>query len=332
MVDVAPSALSFLRYDMSEAGSAASLFTGSGTGALCGIYVLEFENGQRYVGQTTNIVSRYASHRRHHGDVVAFRFAKCPRARLDEEERAEIRRQEQTHGLRNLTLTGWPGGTGDRAATVEEGKSVLLPWERDRRGKIGEEGASTLPGRFWELARRDDYAVLSEYLAYYVSETIADPFGTQKVLWVLSALPSTKRSRTSRRLFTFSCGILETVFAVEYVEDGVTDVAVRVNVDAPTFDEAVRALGPLPDVFYDREDASYKSAEVASFVFGSWNEFADALEYPPFLEAAYKLNTTMMRRGSSPLRRHHNSFFADDVLRVAATLDSPAGMATEPPQ
>ncbi|PTL71654.1 hypothetical protein C1I63_01525 [Rathayibacter caricis DSM 15933] len=322
MVDDAPSALSFLRYDMSEAGSAASLFTASGAVGLCGIYVLEFENGQRYVGQTTNIVSRYASHRRHHGDVVAFRFAKCPRARLDEEERAEIRRQEQTHGLRNLTLTGWPGGTGDRAATVEEGKSVLLPWERERRGRIGEEGASTLPGRFWELARRDDYAALSRVLARYTAETIADPFGTQRVLWVLSAQPSTKRSKTSRRLFTFSCGTLETVFAVEYFDGGEWHVAVRANVDAPTFDAAVEALGEIPVVFYDGEDAAYRSADVASYLFAGWEEFAAALEYPPFLEAAYKLNTTMMRRGGSPLRRHHNAFFADDVLRRAAVETS----------
>jgi hypothetical protein len=53
------SPLSFTRYDMSDAGSAAALFADSKE--VCGIYVLEFEDGMRHVGQTRQIVSRYAS-------------------------------------------------------------------------------------------------------------------------------------------------------------------------------------------------------------------------------------------------------------------------------
>jgi len=305
--------LAFTRYDMSEAGSAATLF--NDRTLLCGIYVLEFENGQRYVGQTRNIVSRYATHRRHHGDVIALDFASCRQADLDHYEVLEIRRQEAGHRLRNLALTGWPGGEDVLGVTVEDGRSILLPWERGRRGRIGEEGSSTLPARFWELARRADYDEMSSVLARYVAETIADPFGTQFALWTVSALPATKRTKTRRRLLTLSCGILETVFA--QVERDV--LLIVVNVDAETFDRLAEAeTGEPPEVFEDGYDAGYKSAEVAQYVFESWRDLGTALDYAPFVEAAYKLNTTMMRRGGSPLRRHHNTFFANDLLRIAA--------------
>ncbi|TDX77568.1 hypothetical protein EDF35_3084 [Rathayibacter sp. PhB151] len=313
MTDGLLAPLSFTRYDMSEAGSAATIFTDRTL--LCGIYVLEFDNGQRYVGQTRNIVSRYATHRRHHGDVIALNFASCRQADLDHYEVLEIRRQEASHRLRNLALTGWPGGEDVLGVTVEEGKSILLPWEREKRGRIGEEGASTLPARFWELARRSDYDEMSTVLARYVAETIADPFGTQFALWTVSALPATKRTKTRRRLLTLSCGILETVFA--QVEREV--LLIVVNVDAETFDRLAGAeSGEQPEVFADGYDAGYKSADVAQYLFESWHDFATALDYAPFVEAAYKLNTTMMRRGGSPLRRHHNTFFANDLLRIAA--------------
>ncbi|ROQ04255.1 hypothetical protein EDF54_2457 [Rathayibacter sp. PhB93] len=313
MTDGLLAPLSFTRYDMSEAGSAATLFTDRTL--LCGIYVLEFENGQRYVGQTRNIVSRYATHRRHHGDVIALTFASCRQTDLDHYEVLEIRRQEASHRLRNLALTGWPGGEDVLGVTVEEGKSILLPWEREKRGRVGEEGASTLPARFWELARRSDYDEMSAVLARYVCETIADPFGTQFALWTISALPSTKRTKTRRRLLTLSCGILETVFA--QVEREV--LLIVVNVDAETFDRASRPLtSQRPIALRSRSTAAYKSARVAQYVFKSWHDFATALDYVPFVEAAYKLNTTMMRRGGSPLRRHHNTFFANDLLRIAA--------------
>jgi hypothetical protein len=327
VTDVLLPALAYTRYDMSEAGSAASLFLGRTS--LCGIYVLEFENGQRYVGQTTNIVSRYATHRRHHGDVVAFSFAPCSREHLDRSEIAEIRRQESEHSLRNLALTGWPGGAEDLGVTLEEGRSVLLPWNRERRPRVGEEGSATLPGRFWELARRDDYGDLSAVIGRYISETVADPFGTQQVLWTVSAMPSTKRTKKRRRLFTLSCGILESVFVQEDRETG--EFVIVVNVDAPTFDALVEgaALVELPSAFQFESSASYKSAEVSAWEFDSWQQLWDALDFEPFVEAAYKLNTTMMRRGGSPLRRHHNSFFANDLLRSAVTvgLDGSDGAA-----
>lgn len=310
--------LDFVRYDMSDAGSAASLFVSAAS--VCGIYVLEFADGQRYVGQTTNITKRYATHRRRHGDVVAFSFASCPPDALDEHERAQVRVEETRHSLRNLNLTGWPGGIEDRATTSKDGRSVLLPWERNRRVRTSDDGSATKPARFWEMSRPPDYEQLADALGRYIDETIADPFATQEFLWTLSALPSTNRTKRARRLLTMNCGQLEVLYVGESL-GAETGISICVNVDAPTFDELVGERD-LPAVFAERYDAAYKSAEVAQYVFSSWTELTEALDFEPFVEAAYKLNTAMMRRGAAPTRKHHNASFASDVLRRAANVAS----------
>jgi predicted GIY-YIG superfamily endonuclease len=314
------SPLSFTRYDMSDAGSAAALFADSKE--VCGIYVLEFEDGMRYVGQTRQIVSRYASHRRTHGDIIAFSFAPCALAHLDEHERQEIQRQEaEKHSLRNLNLTGWPAGTGDVEVSVADGESVLLPWDRDRRLRLRDEGTSTLQGRFWSLSARADYEEMAGAVAKYVDECLPDPFGTQRILWNIAALPKTSQTRKRRRLFTLNCGGMETLFALEYREGDETEIQIHVNFDADRTLDGLETLGlgsQMPDDFYEVQETTYASAAVMQTTFDSWQDFERALDFQPFIEGAYKLNTSQMRRRSSPYRRHHNQGFADDLLRRAA--------------
>jgi hypothetical protein len=312
--------LAFTRYDMSDAGSAAALFADSTK--VGGIYVLEFEDGMRYVGQTRQIVSRYASHRRHHGDIVAFSFAACAPDDLDEHERQEIRRQEAKHSLRNLNLTGWPSGTGDLDVTIENGESVVLPWERDRRLRLSDEGEATRQGRFWSLASRDDYDEMAAAVAKYIDECIPDPFGTQRHLWAIVALPRTGRAKQSRRLFTLSCGGLETLYVYEIQEGHGARLEIAINFDDARAAEvrgpnATRS--PIPRVFrtiYHVPD--YTSATVHQCLVTRWKDLERTLDYEPFVEAVYKLNTMQMRRRSSPFKRHHNMQFADDLLRRAA--------------
>ena len=205
-------ALHFTRYDMTEQGSASPLFAGK-SAKVTGIYVLEFASGQRYVGQTRNIVTRYATHRRHHGDIVALNFAPCLVAELDAAERAVIHEQEQHHSLRNLMLTDRPGGAGDLEVTREEEVTATLPWQRDRRLTARDE-ANSHRQRAWQLAARTDWPEISKALATYVHETIPAPIGTAGQLWTLSALPATSKRPGDRRLITLSCGRLDACYAL----------------------------------------------------------------------------------------------------------------------
>ncbi|MBP2458673.1 hypothetical protein ABID70_001233 [Clavibacter michiganensis] len=313
--------LSFTRYDMSAAGSAAALFADSKK--VCGIYVLEFDDGMRYVGQTRQIVSRYSAHRRTHSDIIAFSFAPCSAADLDEHERQEIRRQEAANrSLRNLNLTGWPAGKGDLDVTVENGESILLPWERERRLRLKDEGTATLQKRFWTLAARSDYEEMAEAVAKYVDECIADPFGTQRYLWNIAALPKTGQTKSRRRLFTLNCGGMETLFALEHRSGDETQLQIHVNFDEDRTVEGLEELGSatkMPDGFHDIARTSYATPGVIQAAFDAWADFSLALDFGPFVEGSYKLNTMQMRRRSSPYQRHHNQSLADDLLRRAAS-------------
>ncbi|RIJ52283.1 GIY-YIG nuclease family protein [Clavibacter lycopersici] len=317
-----PGPLTFTRYDMMEAGSAAALFAGSTE--VCGIYVLEFEDEMRYVGQTRQIVARYSAHRRRRGDIVALSFAPCPITDLDECERREIRRQESAHSLRNLNLTGWPAGRGDLDVTVEDGTSIFLPWERERRVRLGdghEGGDTTMQRRFWDLAARPDYEEMADALARYVDECIPDPFGTQRVLWTIVASPSTSRTAEDRRLFTLSCGGRETLFAREYVKGRSSRVEICMNVDGDRVRESrpASSVRDIVELFSMRtETVPYGNEIISRSVVRSWRQLERVLARSHFAEGAYRLNTTQMRRRSSPYRRHHNQAFADDILRRAA--------------
>lgn len=77
---------------------------------LCGIYTLEFADGERYVGQTVNLLARLDSHRRTWADIVAVGFIECAPSELDELERRMITDAERSFVVRNKMIAKMPGG------------------------------------------------------------------------------------------------------------------------------------------------------------------------------------------------------------------------------
>lgn len=76
---------------------------------VTGIYVLQFSNGERYVGKALNIAKRITQHRhsnKHHSawhDIIALAFAAVPATELDRYERETIEQQKTLGvGLRNV--------------------------------------------------------------------------------------------------------------------------------------------------------------------------------------------------------------------------------------
>src|SRR3954469_22456104 len=69
----------------------------------CGIYVLEYDDGTRYIGQAIDVVRRYAQHRHARGPIQAVEFAQVPAADLDRMERLMIGYEEKRGPIRNMT-------------------------------------------------------------------------------------------------------------------------------------------------------------------------------------------------------------------------------------
>ncbi|RFA22779.1 hypothetical protein B7R23_04030 [Subtercola boreus] len=302
---------------MSELGVPSLLFTDPT--ALTGIYILEFGNGFRYVGKTVNIISRSATHVRRHGDVVAINFAPCSKVDLDFFERQTIRAQEATFDLRNKLLTSLPGGKDTIEIEVREGVSAALPWLRSVRRRaepvLGKAGRSPKLSR---LRQRDDYEQLTQALAVYIDETIPDPNRTAGVLWSISVLPRT----SGGRVVTLNCGGLEAMWAADDVENGKPVVTVSLNLASSNEigDENEEEDSDESETFgiVDVAEVQYGQALVTTVRLESWSAFEHLIREPTIAEAAYRLNTQMMRQGKNRYRRFHDGPFGQILLDRAS--------------
>src|SRR4051812_19361097 len=94
--------LQFDRYDVSGLFSIAHLLPRSK--GRTGVYVLGFSDGERYVGQAVDAVSRFATHRRRWSDIVSFDFCRVPPGGLDQVERDTIAEYQRRGHVRNIAF------------------------------------------------------------------------------------------------------------------------------------------------------------------------------------------------------------------------------------
>jgi hypothetical protein len=104
--------LNFTRkFHVRECTSIADLFPAR---KRCGIYVLQFSNGEAYVGQAVDVTRRYVQHRQTHDDIERIHFRVVSRKNLNEEERNVIWTLEQNgYHLRNIIFTSVLQGEAD---------------------------------------------------------------------------------------------------------------------------------------------------------------------------------------------------------------------------
>lgn len=300
--------LAFSRYETPAGVSLASL--APGLLDRCGIYVLEFEPGDAYVGQTVTILSRFASHRRTWDDIVAVRFAPCQIDRLDELELAVVQREQKTRDVRNLLLTKRPGGTSDLEIVVRDGRAVALPWTRSARSRLGDVAPSSPEARFWRLSKDGRYPTIRALLATYVRNVVPAPVDSQG-LWVLTAFPS-----TLGRLFTMTVGNTETLYAGS---DDADAAGFWVVLNVSDRDGLAECLDSC-DIPLEHEQARYaigKHHPIRRIVCDRAASALALLEHDWLLEVAHSLVVTLMRRGSAPNRGRHNWSFSSDVIRAA---------------
>jgi hypothetical protein len=289
----------------------------------CGIYWLEFTNGESYIGQSIGVVSRLSSHRRRWNDIRLVRFVDCPRAELDQRERDVIRLADSNIDgmLRNKNFTKQPQGLKPVSVEIVAAESVLLPWSRSERRTATPEdialnsvpASDSQENKARQLSELPSYGQLIELLGLIISEAIPDPVRSQRTLWTLSALPSTSRVAGTRRLATINCGILELAWISEQADTDGTNVSVVLNLDASVDDELLEAS--LIAVGIDTEngsvvieESSYKSdSEVVHLHFEDVADALSAMASSLVKDSMYSLAVRSMRRGKNPQRRYHNT-------------------------
>lgn len=308
------SSLHFTTYDVTESGSASAIFASMKPQDRCGIYVLRFEPiegkpDEAYVGQAVDVLERFATHRRRWGDILTLEFARCGRDQLDDFERRTIDFVGKSASLRNILLTDRPGGWGDLEVTASDGRSALLPWERERRTTVAEEPADSPLARYWRLRAMPQYEDLRGLLATYVHETVPEPVFLAGGAFSVTALPKTAERRSDFRLCTVNCGSIETLFARLITVAGQTRVQVHVNLHPDTDLTRVAAIPAA-----STEEATYRSMPSTMVVAQTLELARYLLTLPELLEGAYLLNTALLRQGGRRYGKFHNHAFADDIL------------------
>lgn len=197
------------------------------TSPRCGIYVLHFENGYRYVGQALDVLSRFGSHRRRWPrQLIGLDFAPAAPGNLDDLERRTIQELEKgSTRLYNSALVGLPMGENPLDVVIDrveqerwlDGATDADDYDfADRIAAAARRSSSS--SKLDELRSRADYQDLRFALLLYLVTVVPWPHETERRFWSMTSMPSTNRSRTQRRLATISVNNVEALVVAEVLD------------------------------------------------------------------------------------------------------------------
>lgn len=167
----------------------------------CGVYILEFQNDEIYVGKAIDVVRRYGQHRKAHQDIRAIRFQKLKKSELDQSERSLIYRLERAgFGLRNVTFTSIPQPGSDFEGIMPIDQQNL--WldkmiKEDRRVDRAQDAAIDARSlrsfdRLQKVCMIDPHL---PFLRYYIENLIPFPRISEISFWSLTALGGGTKER-----------------------------------------------------------------------------------------------------------------------------------------
>lgn len=319
--------LPFRRWE-TPAGLAPSLIFEDGVGP--GIYVLEFSNGDQYVGQSIHPATRFASHRRRWQDIVAVNFTPVPPEELDRVEQAMITEKRRADvRLRNRTVLAQPFGDSplDFIVTQEEQAAWIGADPMNAEPEVAPERIAAARTRRASCAPRLPAAMRDhpgfsdavDSIAGYLYYVIPLPTETEGRGWVLSAWPSTNRTRDHRRFTTLSIQNVEMLYLYEdRTEDGAWEQTMVLNVhDSLELDDELRRL------FF--RNTYRTTGPVWTAAVHGWEDIGVLLGNPAVLLAARKLALSQLRKGRAMFSRAHSQALADEVFaHIGDVLDGRA--------
>jgi hypothetical protein len=307
----------FVHHDVGNLYTIAHLFPKAGR---CGIYVLEFANGERYVGQSLDLVRRFGDHRRRVGDIASIQFLQCRRESLDELELQTIR-QQRANGrtLRNIVHGTGPIGDSDLdpLVTRSDQQSWLNSAEPDPVSDAGRTIDETQRAahieRFERLQRRISFPLVAEILHHYVPTCVLRPAETERTFWALSAMPDSGRRRTSRRLCTLSINKMETLVLFEGWDDGDSGyyfggwVNMSVRILTETLGDVAELTRRQPALHTGVTTHEAAGGDALAVEFDGVTGYKAIWNVPGIVDAARALNLMLMRKGPTLQWRWHSA-------------------------
>jgi hypothetical protein len=282
----------------------------------CGIYLLHFADGQAYVGQTTDIVRRYAAHRRTHPDIVAISFRPLQLQHLDEWEVALIKALEQSgQVLRNVVFSALP--------PVESDFDLIMPRDEQElwlSGRGDRDQGSLRPvnvdlrrkhaAKFDRLRKQRGIDIVLNQVRRYVRIGLPAARRGELSFWSISCLPAYRN--TAITVFMRVNINWQEVFTV-YREKQSGQTFFSLHTARTPIDGDPELLSRFPDMeVYDEHYVPGGHDQVNLVVPGSiFNKF---IRRPSVKTAIRQLNLRLMRKGPCNFARHHCFDLADAVL------------------
>ncbi len=295
-----------------------------------GVYALLLPDDRIYVGQASEVVRRFAQHRRALGPIEAVSFMPVPAMALDARERAGIRAVEAA-GLRIANVVHVSDVQGERDLDVLVSPDLQERWLRDPLRVNAEERSRValveLPpvqrDRFAERFRRLEAhphgRVAVHLLATYLGGAVPRPRTTEYAFWSVSCLPATGGTAWPR-LVCVNAGMMEL-----FVVGGRADAT-------PIWGYVIVALDVLESMLggqrgfrrrhrsVEIEASTYRDAGAhqARLRFASEQDAAHLLFDPDVQRAAGALALRVMRKRATIYGKFHCKPLADRALQLVA--------------
>ncbi|QGU04528.1 GIY-YIG nuclease family protein [Corynebacterium comes] len=185
----------------------------------CGIYVLEFENGESYVGQAVDVRKRFVSHCRnsaHHPawhDITHISFTPYPAAELNVRETTVIQAlKREGCPLRNKAMNLFHEQVSplDKVISpVDQYHWADSEYLHRTASQVPERkmarAIADLPPGASKMSRLPMYGECLADVAAFIDLVLPDPLATMEKYWTVSDCPSTNGGR----FYTVNVGVLE---------------------------------------------------------------------------------------------------------------------------
>lgn len=292
------------------------------SGKRCGLYILQFSDGEIYAGQALDVTRRYVQHRKVHCDIEKISFRRVAKKNLNEEERALIWRLEyEGYRLRNITFTSIPRGESDfdLIMPVEKQEQWLKEVSYvDLSGSrvVNPELRRKYSRRFQRFTTMPFANEVINVLRQYVHAGIPVPLRSELSFWGCSCLPSysypdeTVYSRINLRW-------QEVLTASEYKDEILFSFHLALSPLEEAFGES---LSPLMKKFPSLEatDHFYEPGgqdQINLIIEGA--ESAELFMQQKEIVLAIRLfNLRLMKKGACTYSQYHCMDLADRLTRI----------------
>lgn len=290
----------------------------------CGIYILQFENGDFYVGQAVDVVRRFAQHRKQNSDIAYISFKEVARELLAKIERETIFNLENRQKvLRNIAIVSVTQGDTDLDLIISKEdqscwftnfKKIKLDTERFEYPQQRQKYAN----KYIKFKRHEYFEDIVALLQSYVLSSIPFPRKTEYSFWACTILPGRNILVRVNLFWQETFCIREGVF-----HDPKTN-----KKEIGLFIVFFVSKSVLQNYYnYENLLKEFESLEFGNHIYKPAGQdqqqiIIDAWEYNDFFfkkgvwEAAKVFNLNLMRKGGCIFNRYHCFDLADEALRI----------------